>query len=55
MVTKMKGLCMIFGMRMLHMNVAILPFLYQMTKVHLCRVVDRRAGDSALCSKCFGI
>lgn len=29
--------------------------LVQMTSVHLQRDVDRKAGGSALCSKCFGI
>lgn len=54
-VTKIKGIFMTFSTQVLHVNVVILPFLYPMTNVHLCRVVDRRAKGSALCSKCFGI
>lgn len=55
MVTKKKGLCMTCSTRALGMNAVILPFLYQMTSVPLHRDVGRKAGGSALCSKCFGI
>lgn len=55
MVTKKKGLCMTCSTQVLRTNVVILPFLYQMTSVHLRHDVDRKAGGSALCSKCFRI